>query len=1008
MLRQNKSLIIKAAIFVGILIFGAVWLLARGNEEDEIPYYGSVETPAPDEELTGNTYPPVRQPIVSADVVFDCNCPHENSQPIRNLAALRPRHQAVEPVAFVSEGSTSLLLEADGSLWTWGGSWSGRLGVEDMMSRNVPGMILDSVVYLSAQGNFAIRGDGSLWGWGLAPTANVSAWFGDFAPVYPRLIMEGVFRVVHGDTMDYAIGTDGSLWAIGQRRPISYEWQMTNAVVPQEEPIFLLNSVVEVFSAGHTDFILQCNGRLWYVRGDDPAVHFMDEVATVYIPPAQDANISETHFLIQQTDGSLWYAILSRGQMFEPNHLLDDVVSVYRGYGRIFIITSDNVLWAMGSNIAGGLGVASAARVNEPTRIMSNVAHVIPRQHNTFAITTGGDLWGWGINNNGQLGIGSRTRPQAPIRIMRNVKSIDFSSTDTFVLDTGGQLWGWGSNMFHEWPGYEGDFLIYPVEMMADVNSFYTADSRVYVIDMDNNLWEWHRAWGHEGMEGPFITKLLEGIRDLFVGTEHVTAFKEDGSVWGWGVNWDGQVGDGSFERRQRPVNISYSFSYAQGGSFAALGDYPTGAVPLLNRQTPFIITGGNAHFLVNSNLSLWSWGDNWNGQLGQGIAENWFEGAWTPGHVMDGVVDVHSNDNVVYALGADGRLWVWGDRYGTSPVHVMSNVAAFYSDQNVYFALRADGTLWHWSYHPRQDIGEIVWWDGEGEAVYHTEPTQIMENVRSFYMQSRSFFALSVDGSLLSWGLNADGVLGDGSPPSSHLIPWDISLREYDRLVPEVILEDVARFYLSDRSAFAILTNGSLWAWGRNDTGQLGANDRQNHLVPIRIMDGVQDVFVSGASTFATRADGSIWAWGLNIHGQLGDGTQISRLSPVPVTGLPQVRLQSIEAIAGTTYAILDDDNLWVWGADFGVEPIKLMDGVAEVYRDNAGRLFVLQLNGDLLNMVDPNEPELIMRDVAGTHIIWGEHFTINNSGEVWSWGHNWHWRWENDVDWNDPRRIF
>ena len=82
-----------------------------------------------------------------------------------------------------------------------------------------------------------------------------------------------------------------------------------------------------------------------------------------------------------------------------------------------------------------------------------------------------------------------------------------------------------------------------------------------------------------------------------------------------------------------------------------------------------------------------------------------------------------------------------------------------------------------------------------------------------------------------------------------------------------------------------AITTDGGLWAWGRNNRGQLGDGTRTDRYSPLKIMDGVYYVSAGGVRTMALKSDGSLWGWGDNRHGQLGDGTTRDRNRPVNIT---------------------------------------------------------------------------------------------------------------------------
>jgi hypothetical protein len=141
---------------------------------------------------------------------------------------------------------------------------------------------------------------------------------------------------------------------------------------------------------------------------------------------------------------------------------------------------------------------------------------------------------------------------------------------------------------------------------------------------------------------------------------------------------------------------------------------------------------------------------------------------------------------------------------------------------------------------------------------------------------------ALKEDGSLWAWGNNNNGQLGDGT--------------KTNKLEAVYIMDDVAQVSAGEYYTMAIKNDGSLWAWGSNDAGQLGDGtvtifvpyrsrfEDHDKSTPVRIMDNVAQVSAGVYHTMAVKSDGSIWAWGQNIWGQLGDGTTTDKLTPVKI----------------------------------------------------------------------------------------------------------------------------
>jgi len=162
------------------------------------------------------------------------------------------------------------------------------------------------------------------------------------------------------------------------------------------------------------------------------------------------------------------------------------------------------------------------------------------------------------------------------------------------------------------------------------------------------------------------------------------------------------------------------------------------------------------------------------------------------------------------------------------------------------------------------------------------------------------SSFAIMTDGSLWAWGQNSSGQLGDGTTIERHS--------------PVRIMENVVSVSAGNAHALAITTDGGLWAWGHNGQGQLGDGTTANSNNPVRVMENVIAISAGHRHSFAITSDGVLWAWGGTEGtqiGVLGDGTNTARHSPVRI-------MENVTAVStgrGHTLAITTDGGLWAWG---------------------------------------------------------------------------------------------
>lgn len=699
-------------------------------------------------------------------------------------------------------------IDTNYTLYSWGNNSNGQLGNNTTVNRSGPVQISASWVFISeGESNFSlgIKSNGTLWSWGVntsgqlaigntqnrsSPTQIGSATNWLSASVYPNGQSSG------------AINTLGQLWVAGDNTfgelgdnttinrsslvQVSGSWTM----------IRMGNSTVGIDS----NYNLYGWGQNTYGQvGDGTTINRSSPVILDGVNRYVNAYVADVHKIAMREDFTLWSwgrnntGQLGLGDTNNRSRLVQIglsswyMASVHEGGG--VAIKNDSTLWTWGLNTGGQLGDSTTANKSSPIQVGSLGWKSITEYHNTtmHAVDQLDNIYGWGTNTNGDIGDGTTVAKSSPVLV----------TLGTLIPTSTGQILSVaGPQMTKFIKTQNNDFSLWGMGMLASVNFGAIADAQSSTINRS------------------IPTQISSGLLDQWYAIASFgysnLAIKTDGTLWGWGINTNGTLGDGTTLTRSSPVQIGSNSNW----TFVA-GDFTTNGAA------------------VNSLGQLYVWGTNTRNQLGF-VGGSRSSPTLIPGSTS--WIAVAVNAEAIAAISTTNKLYTWG--LGTSGNYL-----------------------------------------GDGTTVNRSNPVQLGN---SSWTQvggiSSGFYALRADKTLWSWGNGSAGSLGVGD--------------NLTRSSPTQVAGGGSwNFISTNGGTLAIKTNGLLFAWGLNASGQLGLNDTISRSSPTQVSATISWINVNSNDNTAIglTTTNQIYTWGLNrgtvgVGGGLGDGTTINRSSPTLV----------------------------------------------------------------------------------------------------------------------------
>ncbi len=849
--------------------------------------------------------------------------------------------------AYISAGTShSFAIKSDGTLWAWGFNSSGQLGIGNTTQQNSPVQVGSASnwarVWASVDGggnsSIGLKTDGTLWAWGVNSSGQLG--IGNTtqqnSPVQVGTDADWASAIA-GYSHTLAVKTNGTLWAWG----FNSQGQLGIGNTSQRTSPVQVGTAADwaaVDAGGTTSAAIKTHGTLW-TWGANTNGQFGLGNATNQLVPVQvgtDANWAQVtigfkHMVALKTNGTIWsWGFNSSGQLGQGNtttHLVpvqagteNDWVTVSASLWTSMAMKANKTIWGWGANASGMLGINNTTDQTSPVQaglISASLPALATGGAATLTTVCGLDITGYSIfvhptntfrklfaiHSNGNAGNftvvydSSRNTNTTPLlkstfenitSLMGRLVSITYSGTigagvrvryyysPADSINTINSINNWmtarpGANKAWKWVKFEGDAAaMVAAQNPAGFSGSYTElapdssgiENGVSFVE----FWDLTSFSTFGGMvvaTAPPPPPTAQCWKMTAPGNTHTLSIKTDGTLWAWGGNTNGQLGIGNTTSQATPVLVSAATDWAS-------------------------VSAGNGYSLaLKTDGTLWAWGGNNNGQLGIGntTQQNSPVQVGTASDWAFIAANAVSSQNA--AIKTNGTLWTWGSNASgqlgigntvnqSSPVQVGTdnNWVSIAIGFNHMLALKSNGEIWAWGANTNGQLGI-------GNTTQQTSPVQTgTANNWAAVGAGGAFngfsYGIKTDGTLWAWGANNSGQLGIGS---TTLVPNPSPLQVGTS-------NDWLQVIGGNLYVIALKTDGTLWGWGANNSGQLGIAGTGSRTVPVQLSADTWLTATPGVNyALYAKTDQTLWATGTNTSGQLGIGNTTNQPYPVQLT---------------------------------------------------------------------------------------------------------------------------
>lgn len=360
------------------------------------------------------------------------------------------------------------------------------------------------------------------------------------------------------------------------------------------------------------------------------------------------------------------------------------------------------------------------------------------------------------------------------------------------------------------------------------------------------------------------------------------------------------------------------------------------------NAVLPAVAIGKNHIQVLKSDSTVWGMGKNDQFQLGTHVLGNWV-------YILSGGTTEYRSHNTPLPLKA---VMVGGVR----------QIAA---GDDFSIAVDDNGMMWGWG---KNDKGQL----GDSTKISRYVPYPSLTNIASVSAGSAHSMAVMNDGRVKVWGDNTYGQLGDGTN-LTRTSPNDVNNGNVTNIVAVAA---------GGNHSLALRADGTVWAWGRNDFGQVGNASFSNAFSPVQVqgLTNITAIAAGGNHSLALKADGTVWAWGDNAKYQLGN--LFNTPSNIPMIVPTLIDVTAIAAGTDHNVVLKKNGSVWAWGSNESQQLEGYFHGTTGGAGSNRYAPVLIWKNANMTRIYAGYSNSCAVRDTDNTGFCWGK----NTDGQTGS----------------------